>query len=384
LATAGPGKSEQAAASGGQGPSHSQQSAFPLLALAKHAQGCRVIEAITDPSTPLSSSLLNKLVRTFTGHYREMALHPNGSFAVTALYRAASPEAKTALVGELLEIEEELKAANYAVYRRCELPRYKKSKEEWEARQEKKSKARALFQDILAAREDEERRNTSRSAAGNVDEDEEVAQLKQDPVASLLLEAAPIKDEDEGTTEAISTASVGGAGGGKDKRAKDRRKGKDKGRQQMSQDISAPSEQEPTEESRALDKLFSHAERKSRKRRNKSRDDEGCAVQPAEEPEQAKDKDASLTSVLSFIEGTSKRALKKRKKEQKMLEATKAAGHEDEGDSDSDARGDDWPTTPQRGGASDRQKRELMDRLRKKGQGGKDGAKRGKNKFMMS
>ena len=42
----------------------------------------------------------------------------------------------------LLPIEEELKAQNYAAYMKCEIYRYTKHKEEWQARQEKRSKTR--------------------------------------------------------------------------------------------------------------------------------------------------------------------------------------------------------------------------------------------------
>lgn len=54
----------------------------------------------------------------------------------------AQPESKRQIVETLLPIEEQLKAQNYAAYMKCEIYRYTKSKEEWQARQEKRSKTR--------------------------------------------------------------------------------------------------------------------------------------------------------------------------------------------------------------------------------------------------
>ncbi|KAL8438663.1 hypothetical protein ACSSS7_000005 [Eimeria intestinalis] len=63
---------------------------------------------------------------------------------------SCQPEVKRQIVEALLPLEEELKTKNYAAYMKCEIYRYTKDKEEWQARQEKRNKTRNLFKSILA------------------------------------------------------------------------------------------------------------------------------------------------------------------------------------------------------------------------------------------
>ncbi|XP_026192844.1 uncharacterized protein LOC34624146 [Cyclospora cayetanensis] len=136
----------------------------PLLELmATNKLASRVIQEIADPANDgIQPSAVQYMIRSLLPFVPLFALDPVGGFVLTSIYNGATPESKRQIVEALLTIEEELKAQNYAAYMKCEIYRYTKSKEEWQTRQEKRSKTRDLFKDILTtpAVEEEEKEET--------------------------------------------------------------------------------------------------------------------------------------------------------------------------------------------------------------------------------
>lgn len=121
-----------------------------MVALAKDKQGSRAVEALVAPgSTILDQKAIDRFSRKFEGNYATMALHPHAAFAVSALYRAVQSQRKSAIIKELLKIQDTLKEANYSLYRRCEIPLYKNNESEWNETQSKKLKARSMFESIF-------------------------------------------------------------------------------------------------------------------------------------------------------------------------------------------------------------------------------------------
>lgn len=175
----------------------------PLLeCMARNKLASRLIQQIADPSTTaIQSSSVQYLIRSLIPFLPSLSLDPIGGFVLTSVYNGATvspcrllwlsplssqqavsderdsqwmgllllsccsviafflscyelltrkvcllsllqPEVKRQIVEALLPIEEELKTANYAAYMKCEVYRYTKSKEQWQARQEKRSKTR--------------------------------------------------------------------------------------------------------------------------------------------------------------------------------------------------------------------------------------------------
>ncbi|PHJ24131.1 nucleolar protein 9 [Cystoisospora suis] len=104
----------------------------------------------------LPHASIQQLIRSFQGHYAKAALHPRGGFVVTAFYNTAEIELKRRIVRELLEVEDDLKETNYATYVACEVYKFKQNEEAWTTRQEKRSKTRELFKDLLGDEEQQE------------------------------------------------------------------------------------------------------------------------------------------------------------------------------------------------------------------------------------
>uniref|UniRef100_A0A0G4GCG6 PUM-HD domain-containing protein n=1 Tax=Chromera velia CCMP2878 TaxID=1169474 RepID=A0A0G4GCG6_9ALVE len=112
-----------------------------LIRLAKHPQGCRVLEAAVAPGSPLPAATIGRLIRRLEGRLADLAMHPTGSFAVAAAHEAAEVEQKKRMALELLKLGEELKERNYALWRRCKLSTYLDDMNDWEKQQAKGSKA---------------------------------------------------------------------------------------------------------------------------------------------------------------------------------------------------------------------------------------------------
>uniref|UniRef100_A0A0K6S7B7 PUM-HD domain-containing protein n=1 Tax=Chromera velia CCMP2878 TaxID=1169474 RepID=A0A0K6S7B7_9ALVE len=138
-----------------------------LIRLAKHPQGCRVLEAAVAPGSPLPAATIGRLIRRLEGRLADLAMHPTGSFAVAAAHEAAEVEQKKRMALELLKLGEELKERNYALWRRCKLSTYLDDMNDWEKQQAKGSKAARLFEDILGGSEKKAGKGKTKESGGS-------------------------------------------------------------------------------------------------------------------------------------------------------------------------------------------------------------------------
>ncbi|OEH80565.1 nucleolar protein 9 [Cyclospora cayetanensis] len=276
----------------------------PLLELmATNKLASRVIQEIADPANDgIQPSAVQYMIRSLLPFVPLFALDPVGGFVLTSIYNGATPESKRQIVEALLTIEEELKAQNYAAYMKCEIYRYTKSKEEWQTRQEKRSKTRDLFKDILTtpAVEEEEKEETPLPEG-----------LMADPIAKQLI----IEHDSNAMRKS-------------DKIKKKKRKNHGEEETEIAADGPADAEAAASIDQIFLD-AFDEKQRQQKHRKKKrisspngSRESEGPP--PAAPPlksfssnEQA-DADPTLDAALFFIEGTnssiSKRELARRRK----------------------------------------------------------------------
>ncbi|KFG58829.1 hypothetical protein TGRUB_266400B, partial [Toxoplasma gondii RUB] len=312
-----------------------------LLSLATDAQGSRLLEGLVKAAASASHSsgrgekesessrnvlfppqAVQQLLKAFCGNYAQAALHPTGGFVVTTFYDAATVDIKRRIVQELLEVEDELREKNYAAYVNCEIHTFKRNEEGWATRQEKKSKTRELFKDLLAEEGDQ---------AEDVVEAEKTEKHAAHEAARALLERDAVAQQLLGVDE-------------KKKSKKTVEKRKKKAPESDSDgDVFEESSTSRKEAQEAVDTIFSEAakEQKGKRRRTKTEQTEladqdadgasaadsssGTSKKRKGEKGEAAPQDKTLEAAFFFIEGTrsdlSKRQVAKRRK----LEAAKLA-----------------------------------------------------------
>ncbi|EPT27662.1 hypothetical protein TGME49_266400 [Toxoplasma gondii ME49] len=313
-----------------------------LLSLATDAQGSRLLEGLVKAAASASHSsgrgekesessrnvlfppqAVQQLLKAFCGNYAQAALHPTGGFVVTTFYDAATVDIKRRIVQELLEVEEELREKNYAAYVNCEIHTFKRNEEGWATRQEKKSKTRELFKDLLAEEGDQ---------AEDVVEAEKTEKHAAHEAARALLERDAVAQQLLGVDEKK-----------KSKKTVEKRKKKQAPESDSDGDVFEESSTSRKEAQEAVDTIFSEAakEQKGKRRRTKTEQTEladqdadgasaadsssGTSKKRKGEKGEAAPQDKTLEAAFFFIEGTrsdlSKRQVAKRRK----LEAAKLA-----------------------------------------------------------
>ncbi|KEP61126.1 UNVERIFIED_CONTAM: hypothetical protein HHA_266400 [Hammondia hammondi] len=305
-----------------------------LLSLATDAQGSRLLEGIVKAAASASHGsghaekesesgrhalfppqAVQQLLKAFCGNYAQAALHPTGGFVVTTFYDAATVDIKRRIVRELLEVEEELREKNYAAYIKCETHTFKRNEEGWATRQEKKSKTRELFKDLLTEEDGEaeefvEAQNTEKHAADEAAR----ALIEGDEVAQQLLGVGEKKKKSKKTLE-------------KTKKKKQAPESDSDG------DVFDDSNTSRKEAQEAVDTIFGEAAKEQKKGKRRRADgassadssSSGTSKKQKGEKGEAAPQDKTLEAALFFIEGTradlSKRQVAKRRK----LEAAKLA-----------------------------------------------------------
>ncbi|OII78237.1 hypothetical protein cand_034620 [Cryptosporidium andersoni] len=116
--------------------------------------GVRMIESMVGVNSQIPITIIRKWINAFSGHFLELGLNNNGSFAVSAMYKASDKIMKRKIVQELLDKEnggaDMIKSRNYSLYKRCEIPLYLELDEKlWDISQSQKTKTRIMFSDIL-------------------------------------------------------------------------------------------------------------------------------------------------------------------------------------------------------------------------------------------
>lgn len=122
-----------------------------LIALAQGTRTAKVLEAALAPSSSLTSKQRLRMVKAFKGCLKQLGPHHVGGWVCAAVWRAslAEPSLREAFAKELLEVEEELRSQNFAVWKVCGLHQAKVRNEEWKKQQHKAGKTQRLFGELL-------------------------------------------------------------------------------------------------------------------------------------------------------------------------------------------------------------------------------------------
>lgn len=154
-----------------------------LVALALESRTARVLEAALAPSSAVATRR-QKLCSVFQGSMAVLGPHPCGGWVCAALWRASlGTKLREAFAKELLEVEEQLRRENFAVWKVCGLHQVKVRREEWMQQQNKAGKVQALFEDLLAS-EDQEALKAAKQRRARAAEDEALSRAVEDPTAS--------------------------------------------------------------------------------------------------------------------------------------------------------------------------------------------------------
>ena len=157
-----------------------------LVALALETRTARVLEAALAPSSALAARR-QKLAKVFQGSMGVLGPHPCGGWVCAALWRASlGTPLREAFAKELLEVEEKLRRENFAVWKVCGLHQVKVRREEWMQQQNKAGKVQALFEDLLAA-EDQEALKAAKQRRARAAEDEALSKAVEDPTVAALM-----------------------------------------------------------------------------------------------------------------------------------------------------------------------------------------------------
>ncbi|KAL8440382.1 hypothetical protein Efla_000270 [Eimeria flavescens] len=276
----------------------------PLLELmATSKLASRVIQQIADPATVgIQQAAVQHMIRSLLPFVPSFAVDPVGGFVLTSIYSGATPPVKQQIVEALLPVEEELKAKNYAAYMKCEIYRFTKNKEEWQARQEKRSKTRNLFKDILA------------TPAAEADGDHVATPNSQ--IASVSCSDPFVKQLvlDEGQTEA--------KGAEQSKKKKRRKNGEE------ATDLQSDTTPHEAEAAREIQDIFLEAFDEKQQTRKKKRSKKTENDVPGEKNINGKLKDPKLEAALFFIEGTNDSLSKRERARRRKLEASGQQKHE--------------------------------------------------------
>ncbi|CAE8646632.1 unnamed protein product, partial [Polarella glacialis] len=187
-----------------------------LGALAREARTARVLEAALAPSSALSAPLRLKTARAFKGTLGALGPHHVGGWVAAAVWRASLGETalRAAFAEELLAVEEDLRAKNFAVWKVCGLHQAKVRQEEWSQQQSKAGKTQRLFEGLLEGG-DAEAAKAAAAARTRAEDDRamakaaaEAAVLADPTVAALLAFSAPEGDGADEPEEEEDTAEV--------------------------------------------------------------------------------------------------------------------------------------------------------------------------------
>ena len=161
-----------------------------LLALALESRTARVLEAALAPSSALGMRRL-KLAASFKGLMSTLGPHHIGGWVCAALWRTSLGDSglRQAFAKELLDVEEKLRADNFAVWKVCGLHQVKVHTAEWMQQQKKAGKVQALFGDLIEG--DTESAKAAKMRKVRAAEDEALAKAAtdamEDPTAALQL-----------------------------------------------------------------------------------------------------------------------------------------------------------------------------------------------------
>lgn len=168
-----------------------------LLALALESRTARVLEAALAPSSALGMRRL-KLAASFKGLMATLGPHHIGGWVCAALWRTSLGDSglHQAFAKELLDVEEKLRAENFAVWKVCGLHQVKVHTAEWMQQQKKAGKVQALFGDLIEG--DTESARAAKMRKVRAAEDEALAkaatEAMEDPTVAALLPCEPMEE----------------------------------------------------------------------------------------------------------------------------------------------------------------------------------------------
>ena len=132
-----------------------------------------------------------KLAASFKGLMATLGPHHIGGWVCAALWRTSLGDSglRQAFAKELLDVEEKLRADNFAVWKVCGLHQVKVHTAEWMQQQKKAGKVQALFGDLIEG--DTESARAAKMRKVRAAEDEALAkaatEAMEDPTAALQL-----------------------------------------------------------------------------------------------------------------------------------------------------------------------------------------------------
>mmetsp|Transcript_22767 Transcript_22767/g.43658 ORF Transcript_22767/g.43658 Transcript_22767/m.43658 type:complete len:878 (+) Transcript_22767:47-2680(+) len=285
-----------------------------LGALAREPRTARVLEAALKSTSALLPKLRMRLTRAFTGSLGGLGPHHVGGWVAAALWRSSlgSTTLRAKFAEELLAVEDELRANNFAVWKVCGLNAAKVRKEEWAEQQQKASKTKRIFSEIIDGG-DTEAAQAAQRARLRAAEDAADAAVRTDPTIAGLLPAGEVVDEEE-QPDGDGSDPVAATGGGDGEDAE-------------------------------LDRLFNKSGGKQRKRHRKeaaAAADEAAAVIQKEQTGCLALKasgDASLDEVLQMISGKAPGNIsKKQRKKRRSATAAEARAGAASGSDDDEVR----------------------------------------------
>merc|ERR1712217_165428 len=159
----------------------------------------------------MGSALLPKLrlrlAKAFKGLLGRLGPHHVGGWVCAALWRSSFGDTalREAFAAELLEVEDALRANNFAVWKVCGLHQVKVRKEEWATQQQKAGKAKRLFNELIeggdpeaAKAAAEARAKAAEDAAWKASEDaaKREGEILSDPTIAALLPTSLANDDD--------------------------------------------------------------------------------------------------------------------------------------------------------------------------------------------
>jgi len=270
-----------------------------LETLAREPRTARVLEAALTPTSALLPKLRMRLTRAFTGLLGGLGPHPIGGWVAAALWRSSLGNAtlRAKFAEELLAVEDELRANNFAVWKVCGLNAAKIRKEEWAEQQQKASKTKRIFSEIIDGG-DAEAAQAAQRARLRAAEDAADAAVRADPMIAGLLPAEEAVDKEQ--PDGDSNVPVATDDGDEDEDAE-------------------------------LDRLFNESGGKQRKRHRQKvalANDEAMATTKKEQARGQAEKvsgDASLDEVLQLISGKAAGTISKKQRKKRRSAATAAA-----------------------------------------------------------
>ncbi|EEA04817.1 uncharacterized protein CMU_038840 [Cryptosporidium muris RN66] len=146
--------------------------------------GVKMIESMVGINSQIPITIIRRWINAFSGHFLELGLNNNGSFAVSAMYKASDKIMKRKIVQELLDKEnggaDVIKSRNYSLYKRCEIPLYLELDEKlWDISQSQKTKTRIMFSDILKEEPEIKNKNINNEILSNSSENRANKQKKE-------------------------------------------------------------------------------------------------------------------------------------------------------------------------------------------------------------